>query len=127
MSAENSIGDHAPNFTHEDNRVQQSRMRWRTKNDKFSGSRRIGRYVDSLGASYSRRCASCARTTLSLFFIHTFYTSLLHSICPPPCKSRIPSSINYRSKLDAGHLLIVSCLRLLRTYVAHLPAIHVYQ
>lgn len=71
MSAENSIGDHAPNFTHEDNRVQQSRMRWRTKNDKFSGSRRIGRYVDSLGASYSRRCASCARTTLSLSFLYT--------------------------------------------------------
>ncbi|CAK9796578.1 hypothetical protein ANTQUA_LOCUS791, partial [Anthophora quadrimaculata] len=49
MSAKNSIGDRAPNFRHEDNRVWPSRMRWRTKNDKFSGSRRIGRYVDALG------------------------------------------------------------------------------
>lgn len=54
-------------------------------NDKFSGSRRINRFIDGFSASHLCRCASCARTILSLSLsfscilsMFLFYTQYVH-------------------------------------------------
>ncbi|XP_043583771.1 uncharacterized protein LOC122568269 isoform X2 [Bombus pyrosoma] len=119
MSAENSIGDHAPNFTHEDNRVQQSRMRWRTKNDKFSGSRRIGRYVDSLGVSYSRRCASCACTTLSLS-LSFLYTLSIPLFCTLYARLRVNREFHRVSTIGPNSTPAIFLLFLVWDFYVHM-------